>query len=123
MYAVALILLLPPVAVPFVPVIHLTSQHCLVVWDPDFISKRNPVAESPHCEEQLLLSPVLASSIGIGNSFSVVIAAMNVFPESGHSNRASRRRFRNTSTDIILWLLFVGLWTYWKRLKSLRLMA
>ena len=121
MYAAVLILLLLSVAVPFVHVIHITSQHCLVVWDPDFISKRNPAAESPYCKEQLLLSPVLASSIGIGNSFSVVVATMNVFPESGSSNRTSRRWFRNTSTDIILWLLFVGLWPYWKKLKSLRL--
>ena len=122
-YAGALSLLILTAIGPTVQVIPVPfSPYCIVIWDPDFILEQIHTSAPTYCDKPLLLSPVLAGSVGMTFSLSIAVAMVDINLEKEyHSNRASKRLYGNKSVNAVRWLQFIGLWDYWKRQQSLRL--
>ena len=122
-YAGALSLLILTAVGPIVQVIPMPfSPYCLVMWDPDFTLEQAHASAPTYCEKPLLLSPVLAGSIGMTFSLSIAIAMMDINLEKEyHSNRVSKRLYGNKSANTVRWLQFIELWDYWKKQQLLRL--
>ena len=92
------------------------------MWDPDFTLEQAHASAPTYCEKPLLLSPVLAGSIGMTFSLSIAIAMMDINLEKEyHSNRVSKRLYGNKSANTVRWLQFIELWDYWKKQQLLRL--
>ena len=123
-YLLSLFLVVLPAVVPIVEFVSLPyTTHCVILWNLDLVASRDGIAYAePDCQEQWMLSPILAGSVGISSTFTVVVAGLVCgAPDEYLWNRYHKRLCAKRPGCIpMLWLQSAGLLDYWKRLLALK---